>query len=384
MPNWLLRCLAKEWAGTALAVGLGLIGGLAWSRPQPTWHWLGVGLLVAAALIGTGNLVHLLRLARIRAHYPPTGRLIDLGGYRVHLVAEGNAGDNLPIVTFGGSHSAGLSMAHIHAALKGLTRSILIDRPGTGWSDTGPLPRTTAREAEEMVAALERAGEKGPFVFVGYSFGGLLAANIARRRPDLVARLILFDATPLETIVFGPRLGAIRDMLRDSLTTGILRQIGLAPLLARRAAARSAAHGEANRAFRETLGPAHDELLAIEASAGSQIANYSIYHELLGTHVGSCGWETVVYDGDLGTLPTWLVAPGEASEVTANQEVAAAGGTEAARMLRFFAMSRERYMAISSNSRRVIAPPGSTHQFVYTHPQFAIDTLVAAIRPGAA
>lgn len=36
-----------------------------------------------------------------------------------------------------------------------------IDHPGSGWSDIGPFPRTTAREADEVVRALERAGEPG-------------------------------------------------------------------------------------------------------------------------------------------------------------------------------------------------------------------------------
>jgi hypothetical protein len=38
-------------------------------------------------------------------------------------------------------------------------------------------------------------------------------------------------------------------------------------------------------------------------------------------------------------------------------------------------------MAISSASRRVVAPPGSTHQFVYTHPEFIIGVLQDSVRP---
>ena len=78
-----------------------------------------------------------------------------------------------------------------------------------------------------MINALDKAGEKGPFVFVGYSFGGLLAANIARRRPDLTAKLVLLDPTPLETIVFGPRLGALAAMRRTAMWSGLLRLFGL-------------------------------------------------------------------------------------------------------------------------------------------------------------
>jgi pimeloyl-ACP methyl ester carboxylesterase len=77
----------------------------------------------------------------------------------VHVLAEGQARDGRPpVVWFAGGHAGGFAMHHLHRAFRGETRSILIDRPGTGWSDAGPFPRTTAREADEMVLALERAG----------------------------------------------------------------------------------------------------------------------------------------------------------------------------------------------------------------------------------
>jgi pimeloyl-ACP methyl ester carboxylesterase len=377
-PDTLLRILSREWSG--LALGVALVGVGVWmltASTGATW-WIGAGAAGLGALMSAGGLIHLNRLARTRRLHPPPGRLVDVAGTRIHVLAEGAASGTLPIVIFGGSHSAGLTMQHVHDALKTVTRSILIDRPGTGWSDTGPFPRTTAREADEMAATLAAAGETGPFVLAGYSFGGLLAANIARRYPQLVARLVLIDATPLETLVFGPRLGAIETMLAKALRTGLLRLFGVP---ARPDGGRpNPAHSEAVDAFSRTLGPALVKLRAVEVSAGSQFAGYSIYHELKGDHIGTCGWETVVYDGDLGDLPVWLVAPGDAREVVAEPEVGAAQGAEAARMLRFFATSRERYMAISSASR-VVAPPGSTHQFVYTHPEFIIGVLQDSVRP---
>jgi predicted NAD/FAD-binding protein len=49
-------------------------------------------------------------------------------------------------------------------------------------------------------------------------------------------------------------------------------------------------------------------------------------------------------------------------------------------MFRFFQRSRERYMATSTNSRRVLAPAGASHQFVYEHPDFVIATMREAVR----
>lgn len=145
--------------------------------------------------------------------------------------------------------------------------------------------------------------------------------------------------------------------------------------------ARTPGLAEMTRDSVRVLGPALDTLKAIEIGAGPRVAEWSIYRELLGPHIAGCGWETVVYDGDLGDMPVWLVAPGSSEELHATPEVADASDGEAARMLRFFQRTRERYLATSSNARRIYAPPGATHQFVYEMPAFVIETMRDAIRP---
>ena len=368
---WLV---SREWLG--LAVGGGALVLAVWARSDL--------LAVTASLIGAvlliGGTINLTRVASSRRRHPPPGRLVDVGGYHVHVLGEGEPNGTLPIVWFGGGHAAGLVMRHLHDALRQETRSILIDRPGTGWSDTGPFPRTTAREADEMVRALAAASESGPFVLAGYSFGGLLAANIARRHPELVARLVLIDPTPLETLVFGPRLGALPEIRRDALASALVRHLGLSTNFQERRAARTPGHAEMSRDFERVLGPALETLRGLEVGAGPRMAEWSIYRELLGPHIAGCGWETVVYDGDLGDMSVWLVAPGSSEELHATPEVADASDGEAARMLRFFQRTRERYLATSSNSRRIYAPPGATHQFVYQMPEFLIETMRTAVR----
>jgi pimeloyl-ACP methyl ester carboxylesterase len=239
------------------------------------------------------------------------GRLVDLGGYRVHLLAEGTTpAGRAPVVWFAGGHAGGFAIHHLHRAFRGETRSILIDRPGTGWSDAGPFPRSTAREADEMVLALERAGETGPFIWVGHSFGGLLAANIARRRPDLVHTVVLLDPTPLETIVFGPRLGALADMRRTAWRGGFAQLFGIN--LAQRAEARARqtpAYAKVIDATRAVLGPEVAAARPIEANAGAWFTQASIYGELSPEGAAAVAWDTVVYDRDLGDLPVWLVGP---------------------------------------------------------------------------
>jgi len=333
-----------------------------------------LGLLLAVA-----SLSHLWTLTKFQRSVPPPGQMVDIGGYRVHILAEGQVRDGRPpVVWFAGGHANGYAMHHLHRAFRDETRSILIDRPGTGWSDAGPFPRTTAREAQEMVVALERAGEKGPFVFAGHSFGGLLVANIARRRPDLVHTLVLLDPTPLETIVFGPRLGALAEMRRTAWLGGFMQLFGLnMALLAEEKARKIPAYAKVMDAARNVLGPEVAAVRALEFNAAAYFTQASIYSELSPEGVAAVAWDTVVYDRDLGDLPVWLVGPRDDkdSDIALLPEVQQGGDANARRMLHFFAATRERYLATSTRSRRVVAPAGSGHNFIYEESEWTIGVM---------
>ncbi len=375
-----MALLSHDWAGLLLAM---FIAALALALSMTSRGGLGalvltVGLVAATAL-AWASLRHLLVLAKARRAHPPPGQLVDLGGYRVHLLAEGAVRTGRPpVVWFAGGHASGYAIHHLHRAFRGETRSILIDRPGTGWSDAGPFPRTTAREADEMVLALERAGETGPFIWAGHSFGGLLVANIARRWPDLVHTVVLMDPTPLETIVFGPRLRALSDMRRTAWLGGFAQLFGVN--LQKRAEAKARqtpAYAKAMDAVRQVLGPEVEAARAIEARSAAFFTQASIYRELSPEGVAAVAWDTVVYDRDLGDLPVWLVGPRDDSDgdIAALPEAQQGSAAQAQRMYRFFAATRERYLATSTCSRRVVAPPGSGHNFVYEIPDWTIAVL---------
>src|SRR5215471_16563648 len=119
------------------------------------------------------------------------GRLVDVGGFRLHVQA---AGDRLPAVVFdaalGGSS---ISWTFVQPPVSAFARAITYDRAGFGWSDAGPLPRTAGRAADELRVLLDRAGERPPFVVVGHSFGGLVMRIFAARYHADVAGIVLVD-----------------------------------------------------------------------------------------------------------------------------------------------------------------------------------------------
>ena len=123
---------------------------------------------------------------------PPPGRLVDVGGFRLHINCTG---EGTPAVVMdaalGGSS---LSWALVQPELAKLTRVCSYDRAGFGWSDPGPVPRTVARIAGELRTLLERAAIPPPYVLVGHSFGGLVMRYYAAKHRDDAAALVLVDS----------------------------------------------------------------------------------------------------------------------------------------------------------------------------------------------
>ena len=392
MGNVILSFLSRDWAGLACGAVVGLLGAalVATGRPAGAGWAIGVVIAIIGGLLAIGALWHLVHVARVRALHPPPGRLVDVGGYRVHVFAEGEVRGKPSVVWMPGGHAAGFAFHHLHRVLREETRSILIDRPGTGWSDVGPFPRTTAGEAHEVISALDGAGEEGPFVLVGHSFGGLLMANVARRWPARVAALVMVDATPPDTIIYGPRIPGLKQMRSGAVLNALPRLFGIHRDFAERRQRRHAppAYKRILDLVDERLGEAAAAMRAVEGGTRSACAGASIFAELSASGLAEVAWETVVYEGDLGDLPVLLVAPGtmtdeefEAVAQMIDQQAGSGRAVDRERLRRFYTRSRERYMTISSRSRRVYAPAGTGHNFPYEAPEFLADVVRSVLKP---
>ena len=141
------------------------------------------------------------------------GRVVDLDGYGLHLWCEGSGGPTVVLSAGAGDYS--FDWEPVMEGLRGAVRVCSYDRPGFGWSAVGPIPRTMAQEAFEVRTALVRAGERGPYVFVGHSVGGLIARVFAHAYPDDVAGLVLVDPTHEDTrLMYQGRIVRVRDSAR--------------------------------------------------------------------------------------------------------------------------------------------------------------------------
>jgi len=122
----------------------------------------------------------------------PLGKLVDLGGHRLHVNCTGKGS---PIVVVeNGLGDFSFDWALVQTQVSRFTRICTYDRPGYAWSDPGPRPETFAQMNLELRDALSKLGESGPFVLVGHSYGGPLVRNFAYTYPHEVAGMVLVDA----------------------------------------------------------------------------------------------------------------------------------------------------------------------------------------------
>ena len=133
--------------------------------------------------------------------HPSRGALVDIGGRRLRVVAEGPQGDAPLVMLECGAFGCAADWAVVQdrLAAQGL-RSLAYDRAGLGYSDPGPAPRDGRAIAEDLEALLGRLEEHGPLVYVGHSMAGLMARVFVPRNRERVLGVVLVDAVTPEML----------------------------------------------------------------------------------------------------------------------------------------------------------------------------------------
>jgi pimeloyl-ACP methyl ester carboxylesterase len=138
------------------------------------------------------------------------GRLVDIGGQRLHINCTGTG---LPTVLLeSGLGDVSVIWALVQPTVSTLTRVCSYDRGGYGWSDPGSRPRTFAQLALELHTALDLMGVAGPYVLVGQSYGGLVVRGFAAEYRSKVVGMVLVDAVQEDQrVVYGGQPHRLRD-----------------------------------------------------------------------------------------------------------------------------------------------------------------------------
>jgi len=145
---------------------------------------------------------------------PPPGRLVDLGGYRLHLYCTGKGKKTVVLAPGGGDFSFDWYL--VQSKVSSFARVCSYDRAGSAWSDPGPEPRTQKQEAYELRLALHRAHEHGPYILVGHSIAGLVIRFFAGLYPGETAAIVFVDAlSPDGTLGYYGKLTHMREAARD-------------------------------------------------------------------------------------------------------------------------------------------------------------------------
>lgn len=131
---------------------------------------------------------------------PARGRMVDIGGRRLHLTAEGPRNTQPVIVFEAGPFGIGADWAVVQQRLAPSFRTCAYDRAGLGLSDPGDAPRDSAALVADLKALLAAADERGPYVLTAHGFSGIHAHLFALTYPELVAGLVLVDAATPESL----------------------------------------------------------------------------------------------------------------------------------------------------------------------------------------
>lgn len=150
-------------------------------------------------------------------------RYVGEAGQQVHLLEGGTEADGVPLYCFHATAYSGRSLAPLVRALAPSRRVAAMDTPGYGGSDA-PAERLGLPGYVDAVEAGLQAAREGPVDIFGYHTGTLIAAELARRHPGRVRRLVLIgvpffsgdeQATWRRTLAQPTSLGPDLEQFRD-------------------------------------------------------------------------------------------------------------------------------------------------------------------------
>jgi len=133
-------------------------------------------------------------------NYPPPGELVDIGGFKLHLLTEGKSNVGPTVVFFHGAGDIALHWNLVLPKVGKFATAIAVDHAGEGWSDHGH-GLALNQQAYDTYRALKKGGFKAPYIVVGHSLGGITANLFAAKYSEQVAGVVMVDATHPDVVL---------------------------------------------------------------------------------------------------------------------------------------------------------------------------------------
>jgi pimeloyl-ACP methyl ester carboxylesterase len=300
--------------------------------------WLGGTAVVLLVLILAGVVLESRAEAADARSYPPPGRMVDVGGYRLHINCTGQGSPTVVVEAGWGDSSAG--WAWVQPEVAKTTRICTYDRAGMGWSEASPEPRTAREYAKELHTLLAKANEPGPYLLVGHSMGGFTALVYAHDYPSEVAGLVLVDSQALPSAANlspAPKPGGTVPTLVSLLArTGLMRVLA-GPL-----------------GSIQDLPPGVKE--AYTATSVTPRSTQTLLDEFIGMNEGGAQAKAVT---TLGNLPLIVLSRGKDQDAD-------------------WAASQTGYLKLSTNNQQLFADH-SGHRIMIEQPEAAIAAIVKMV-----
>ena len=177
-----------------------------WARVRRWTKRILLGLLaLLVLLVAVGSIYEALGRKNAREKYPPPGKLVDIGGRKMHIDCRGT-GSPTVILESGLGTGGTLDWTLVHDEIASFTRTCAYDRAGIMWSDTKDTPQRASAVADDLHALLKGAGVNDPLVLVGHSIGGPYTRTYVGKYGEQVAGLVMVDPSHPDQVA---RLGKV-------------------------------------------------------------------------------------------------------------------------------------------------------------------------------
>lgn len=182
-------------------------------------------IILSIAFLAFSIFYQLYQNNQVAKNYSPEGKMIDVGGYRLHVNCVGHGQPTVILEAGGGLFSTTWQLVQHKAAEVAQTKVCSYDRVGLGWSEENPKPYSISDEVNALYNALTKLNSNKPLIYVAHSYGGFIASIYANRYPSDLAGMVLVDPNTLDFFKNNPDI--IDSVHSQSKVLKIATPIGL-------------------------------------------------------------------------------------------------------------------------------------------------------------